>query len=199
MPISPNHFFAGALLGLSIAAPPGPVIAVMATEAIRGKCRASMLTGFGAMTADATWLGLAVIGFIAYLRDHSRAVGAVGLFGAMLLVWMALGALRSARAGFGGASRPGTFRLGFLTALTSPFSLAWWLANGALMLSSWGWAGVVGMFSALAFYTVAITYAMRWIGARVKSAIVGVAYVSAAMLTGFGIYFAMVSWRLLKS
>ncbi len=198
MPIQSTHFFAGALLGLSIAAPPGPVIAVMATEAVRGRSRESMLTGFGAMAADATWLAFAVAGFIGYLRDHSRAIGVLGLCGAALLVWMAWGALKSARAGVAASTRPGSFRLGYLTALTSPFSFAWWLANGALMLRSWGWAGVVGMFVALAVYTIAITYALRWVGARVKSAIVGIAYVSAAMLTGFGVYFGIVSWRLLR-
>jgi threonine/homoserine/homoserine lactone efflux protein len=199
MPTATGSFLSGALLGLSIATPPGPVIAIMATEAIRGRSRQSILTGFGAMTADAVWLGFAVIGFIAYLRDHSRAVGVLGLCGAALLVWMAWGALRSARAGLGGGASPGSYRVGFLAALTSPFSFAWWLANGALILSTWGWPGVAGLFSALAVYTIAITFALRWVGARVRSAIVAVAYASAAMLAGFGVYFGIASVKMLAA
>lgn len=88
---------AGALLGLSIAAPPGPVVAAMATEAVRGLSRQSILTGFGAMTADATWLGVAALGFVAYPHDHERAVGALGLCGAADLEAALVAFLRESR------------------------------------------------------------------------------------------------------
>ncbi len=197
MPENLAHFLAGALLGLSIAAPPGPVIAVMATEAVRGRATESLLTAAGAITADAVWLGLVVLGFIAFLGDHPRVVGFLGLCGAELLLWMAWGALRSARKGFAGSEAPGSYHLGFLTVLTSPFSLAWWLANGTVVIAKWGWPGVAGLFFSLVVYSVGITYALKWIGVRVKRAIVGIAYASAVMLAGFGIYVGVTSVRML--
>ena len=52
---------AGAALGVSLAAPPGPVTAVMATAASRGRSREAILTALGAITGDAIWLGLATL------------------------------------------------------------------------------------------------------------------------------------------
>lgn len=192
-----SHFLAGALLGLSLAAPPGPIIAVMATEAIRGHSRASLLTAAGAISADAVWLGLVVLGFIAFLGDHPRIVGFLGLCGAELLLWMAWGAFKSARRGILGSALTGSYKLGFLTVLTSPFSFAWWLANGTVVIASWGWAGVVGLFLSLMVYSVAITYGLVWLGGRMRRAIVGIAYASVVMLAGFGIYVGVTSVKML--
>lgn len=184
-------------MGLSIAAPPGPVIAVMAAEAVRGRARRSILTGLGACTGDAVWLSLAALGFVAFLEGRPRALGALGLAGAALLLWMAWRTLGSARGGLAGATLPGSYRIGFLTVLTSPFSLAWWLASGPVLIASWGAAGIAGMFAALVAYSVAFTYALRWIGARFERTMAAVAYVSVAMLAGFGVYVAVESARIL--
>jgi threonine/homoserine/homoserine lactone efflux protein len=191
------HFIAGALLGLSIAAPPGPVIAVMATEAVRGHTTGALLTAAGAITADAVWLGLVALGFIAFLGDHPRVVGFLGLCGAELLLWMAWGALKSAKKGLAGSEAPGSYHLGFLTVLTSPFSFAWWLANGTVVIAKWGWPGVAGLFLSLVAYSFVITFALKWVGARMKRAIVGVAYASAVMLAGFGVYVGVTSVRMM--
>jgi threonine/homoserine/homoserine lactone efflux protein len=192
-----SPFLAGALLGLSLAAPPGPIIAVMATEAVRGHSRASLLTAAGAITGDAMWLGLVVLGFIAFLGDHPRIVGFLGLCGAELLLWMAWGAFKSARRGILGSPLTGSYHLGFLTVLTSPFSFAWWLANGTVIIASWGAAGIAGLFISLIAYSLAITYGLAWLGGRVRTAIVAIAYASAVMLAGFGVYVGVTSVRML--
>ncbi|MCY0883355.1 MAG: LysE family transporter [Acidianus infernus] len=44
-------YLLGVLLGLSMAAPPGPINAIMANESLRSKLHGSSV-GFGAMTAD---------------------------------------------------------------------------------------------------------------------------------------------------
>jgi threonine/homoserine/homoserine lactone efflux protein len=185
-----REVLAGAVLGISLAAPPGPVMAVMATAASRGRRRESILTALGAISADALWLSLVTLGFIAYLGQHPRAVGTLGLGGALLLFWMAWGAYRSAREGLGDSNLRGSYRLGLLTVLTSPFSFAWWMANGALLLATLGWGGVAGMFSSLLFYSFVITYAFGWMGARFRHTAVLIAYVSVLMLAGFGVYVA---------
>ena len=48
-----SSFAAGLALGVFLAAPPGPVIAIMAAESTRGNARASMATALGAISADA--------------------------------------------------------------------------------------------------------------------------------------------------
>lgn len=186
---------AGALLGLSLAAPPGPVISIMATAAIKGRVREALLTALGAISADLTWLSLAILGTIAFLGRHPRAIGLLGLVGAALLLWMAWGTWKAARAGMHGSDTPGSWKLGYLTVLTSPFSFAWWLANGTLLYSSWGLPGIAGMFLSLLLYSLVFTHAFRWLGTRAASAALGVAYGSVLMLGGFGLY---VAWEGLK-
>jgi len=188
---------AGALLGLSLAAPPGPVIAIMANAAMRGRVRESLLTAFGAISADFTWLTLAVLGAIAYLGRHPRAVGVMGLAGAALLLWMAWGTWKSAREGLHESHTPGSWKLGYMTVLTSPFSVAWWLANGTLLFTAWGLPGIVGLFASLFGYSAAFSYAFRWLGARTARAVVAVAYLSVVVLAGFGIYVGITALTLL--
>ena len=194
-----KEILTGAVLGLSLAAPPGPVMAVMATAASRGRSRESILTAMGAMSADAVWLSLVTLGFIAYLGNHPRAMGGLGLCGAGLLLWMAYGAYRSARAGLGDSNLRGSYRVGLLTVLTSPFSFAWWMANGAILLATLGWGGIAGMFSSLVLYSIVITYAFGWMGARFRHTASAIAYVSVLMLAGFGLYVAHRSVQLLAS
>ena len=186
---------AGALLGLSLAAPPGPVTAIMATAALRGRVRESLMTALGAISADFTWLSLAILGAVTILDRHPRVVGLMGLAGAALLLWMAWGTWKAARAGIHGNDTPGSWKLGYMTVLTSPFSMAWWLANGTLLYTSWGAPGIAGMFLSLLVYTVVFTSGFRWLGARAATTAVGVAYGSVLMLGGFGLY---VGWEALK-
>jgi threonine/homoserine/homoserine lactone efflux protein len=196
VPISGWHAaLAGALLGLSLAAPPGPVTAIMANSALRGRMREALMTAFGAISADFTWLSLAILGAITFLGRHPRAVGLMGLAGAALLLWMAYATWRSARGGMHENHTPGSWKLGYMLALTSPFSLAWWLANGTLLYTSWGFPGIAGMFLSLFLYSAAFSYAFRWLGTRAAYAALGVAYGSVLVLAGFGLY---VGWEGLK-
>lgn len=170
---------------------------VMANASMRGRIKESLLMAFGSIVGDLSWLTLAVLGAVTFLKSYPRVVGLMGLVGAALLVWMAWSTWRSARAGLHASSMPGSLKLGYLTVLTSPVSFAWWLANGTLLYTSWGWPGIVGMFTALIVYSVAFTYVFSWVGMKAASAILWVAYVSVAVLAGFGGYVAWTSLRLL--
>lgn len=189
----------GALLAISIAAPPGPVITIMANAAMRGRAKESLITACGAISGDMLWLTLAVVGTVTFLNQLPHVVGMIGLGGALLLIWMAWSSWRTARAGMHASNVTGSWKLGFLTVLTSPFSLAWWLANGTLLYSVWGWPGIVSFFITGSLYSVVFTYAFRWVGRKAESAIVWVAYASVAMLAGFGLYVAWASVHLLRA
>ena len=188
---------AGALLSISIAAPPGPVTTIMTNSSMRGRMRESLFTACGAIVGDMVWLALAIIGAVAFLNQRPRVVGMLGLAGALLLLWMAWTTWRTARKGMHADGTPGSWKIGFFTVLTSPFSLAWWLANGTLLYTVWGWPGIIAFFCTGSLYAVAFTYAFRWVGGKAMSAVVGVAYVSAVVLAGFGLYVGWTSLRLL--
>jgi threonine/homoserine/homoserine lactone efflux protein len=187
----------GGLLAISIAAPPGPVMTIMANASMRGRVRESLITACGGISGDVLWLTLAIIGTVTFLDHRPHLVGVIGLGGAGLLVWMAWSTWRSARAGMHASNAPGSWKLGFFTVLTSPFSLAWWLANGTLLYSVWGWPGIASFFITGSLYAVSFTYTFRWVGRKAESAVVWVAYASVAVLGGFGLYVAWTSLRLL--
>jgi len=172
-------------------------MAVMATASAQGRPRESIRTALGAASADAVWLCLVVLGFLAFLRQHPRLVGLLAIGGGGLLLWMAWHGFAAARRGMGASSLRGSYRLGFLTVLTSPFSFAWWMASGPIVIASLGWQGIVGLFSSLIAYAVAISYALRWLGARVTQTVTIVAYLGAVALGVFGIFFAREGLRLL--
>ncbi|HET7922935.1 MAG TPA: LysE family transporter [Gammaproteobacteria bacterium] len=189
----------GALMAISIAAPPGPVTTIMANASMRGRVRESLVTACGAISGDVMWLALAILGTVTFLNHRPHLVGAIGLAGALLLLWMAWSTWRSARTGLHAEAVTGSWKIGFFTVLTSPFSIAWWLANGTLLYSVWGWPGIAAFFITGSLYAVAYSYAFRWVGRRAVSAILWVAYASVAVLAGFGLYVAWASLRLLQT
>jgi threonine/homoserine/homoserine lactone efflux protein len=189
---------AGTLLGLSLAAPPGPVMTIMANASMRGRIKESVLMALGSIVGDLTWLTLAILGAVTFLKNYPRVVGLMGLAGAALLLWMAWSTWHAARAGMHKSSMPGSLKLGYFTVLTSPVSFAWWLANGTLLYTTWGWPGIAGMFAALIVYSVVFSYVFYWLGTRAASAIQWVAYVSVAVLAGFGGYVGWASLHLLR-
>ncbi|MCA1813891.1 MAG: LysE family translocator [Halobacteriales archaeon] len=186
-------FAAGVLLGVSLAAPPGPVTALMASEVLQRGPRRGLLVGLGASTADFGFFLLAFLGAIAVLPTLPALLGAVSLLGAALLAWYAWGAWRAARqpAREGGVPRAG-FAQGFLAAATSPFNLAWWIGPGSVLIAQAGLAIVAGMFAGILGWVVVFTVGLAALGRRVRRLQEGVAYASAAILVGFA---AWVAWR----
>lgn len=187
----------GALLSISIAAPPGPVMTIMANASMRGRVKESLMTACGGISGDVLWLALAILGAVTFLNKRPHVVGMLGLAGMLLLLWMAWSTWRTARAGLHAGTLPGSWKIGFFTVLTSPFSLAWWLANGTLLYTVWGWPGIAAFIITGSLYAVAFTYVFRWVGKKAVSAIVWVAYASMVVLAGFGLYVGWASLRLL--
>jgi len=190
---------AGFLLGLSLAAPPGPVTALMASAAARRGPGASLGIGLGATTADATFLVLAVAGAIGVLAERPLLLGAVSLAGALLLAYFAWGAWRAARAarseptaGPSEAAKRTGFAAGYLAAITSPFNLAWWVGPGSVLIASVGLVLVAGLFAGILSWILFFSVAVARLGRRVRRFQEYVAYASALVLGAFAVW---VAWR----
>jgi threonine/homoserine/homoserine lactone efflux protein len=192
------RFGAGALLGLSLVAPPGPVMAIMSTAAAQGRPREAVRTALGAITADATWLAIVTLGFLTVLRRYPRIVGALGVAGGAMPLWMAWDGARAVRRGVRGASVRGSYRLGLMTVLASPFSFGWWMASGPIVISSLGWPGIAGLFVSLLIYAVSISYALSWLGARVAHTATVFSVIGVMMLAAFGVLFIVEGGRLIR-
>lgn len=148
-------FLSGAILGLSIAAPPGPVNAAAVYQSTRSWW-AGWTTLIGATTADGvffllTYFGLTALVSSGQARDALFAVGGVFMF------YLAYTTLRVARSA-PGVRPPATNRvpylLGLTIGLTNPFQLAWWIAVGVGMVTRFGDSIVVGFFTGIVAWTL---------------------------------------------
>lgn len=80
--MEPLHMlFAGLVIGLSVAIPPGPTSVTVINKGLSQGFRAGFLAGLGAVTADMTYLCAALFGFSAIAVNHrwiSIALWAIG-------------------------------------------------------------------------------------------------------------------------
>lgn len=182
-------------LGLSLAAPPGPVMAQIAFETARGRWRAGALVGVGASVADATFFTIVYLGLLR-LAPPRRLLGALAFAGVALMDYFAYVAWRAARRPLDARpARLAGFAAGYALAATSPFNFAWWFTSGAPLVSVYGLPLALGFFPAL-LVTVAASVALVAYGsARVARLETYVAYASAALLGGFATFLAFQGFR----
>jgi threonine/homoserine/homoserine lactone efflux protein len=131
----------GAVFGLALAAPPGPMNAVIAEEAVLRGWPAGTRAGLGAATADFLFFVLAYLGVVSFVQSVPRLQTAMVGVGGCLMCYFAVGTARDARASF----RPTAgedpmvedgkgFRKALALALTNPFQVLFWLTVGVGML-----------------------------------------------------------------
>jgi len=135
-------FGVGVVFGLALAAPPGPMNAVIAEESVLRGWIAGFTAGLGAMSADFVFFCLSLAGVVAFLEGAPTVrAGMVGV-GGLLMLYFAVGAVREASADFV-AENPGPepseadtrgFSKAFVLALTNPYQILFWLTVGVGLL-----------------------------------------------------------------
>lgn len=187
----------GAGLGLSLAAPPGPVMAKMAFETARGRWMRGLLVGLGATSADATYFFLVQFGVLR-LSPQDRILGVLALGGLVLMDFFALQAWRAARAPLipqgGGLSG---FAGGYLIAFTSPFNVAWWITSGVPFVALYGPLLAVGFFTAIVGWVILSTALFQYGMRKIERFERYVSYASAILLAGFGVLLGVHGLQLL--
>ena len=135
---------AGVVFGLALAAPPGPMNAVIAEESVLRGWAAGFRTGLGAMTADAVFFVLSLLGVVAFVDRFPTVRGAMVGAGGLLMLYFAYGATREIGESFtpteeaaadGGDTGAG-FRKAFLLAIANPYQILFWLTIGVALLES---------------------------------------------------------------
>jgi len=155
----------GIIIALSLAAPPGPVNALIASHAVTRSWRSGFLVGAGAMTVDAVWLALSVLA-------HSLLLGvraifpAIALLGAFVMAYFAWGAAKAWKAEPVVAVPSRTihatsYATGIATNLTSPYPILWWLTAGIAFIDELGPWVLVGFFAGLFLWTMGFPYLLR--------------------------------------
>jgi threonine/homoserine/homoserine lactone efflux protein len=128
----------GIVFGLALAAPPGPMNAIIAEESALRGWRSGFAAGLGAMTADVCFFLLALAGVATVVRTTPGLRRAMVAVGGLLMLWFAYGAIKDANAlsamdgAASGESRG--FRKAFVLALTNPYQVVFWLTVGVGLL-----------------------------------------------------------------
>lgn len=140
----------GILMGISMAAPPGPINAMM-SEATRSNFRGS-LVGLGAMTADAIYsvIMLVIKGFIPHSVIHILYFA-----GSALMLYFSIDLIK-AKYNRTRASR--NYLSGLLTGLMNPYQISWWITFGTAMLYKFGIDILVGFFVSIIIWLATFPY-----------------------------------------
>lgn len=91
---------AGAVFGLALAAPPGPMNAVIAEESVLRGWLAGFKAGLGAGLADVAFFLLAALGVVGFVQQYPTVQGVLFGVGGLLMLYFAYGAAMGARSTF---------------------------------------------------------------------------------------------------
>jgi len=210
---------AGVVFGLALAAPPGPMNAVIAEESVVRGFRAGAIAGCGAMIADATFFVLAALGVVSIVREITYLQGAMVAVGGLLMLYFAVDAVRELDRTFtdfdDGTPRSDArgFRRAFLLALTNPYQIVFWLTvgvglltpgtvdvlsqvpyvgdalAGVLVVRTGDPALIVGLFAGIVVWIVGFPATLVGVGRRIDRFAPAVATLSALFLAAFGVLF----------
>lgn len=205
----------GAIFGLALAAPPGPMNAVIAEESVLRGWLAGFKAGLGAMTADACFFVLALVGVVRFVDTlpllRTVMVGA----GGVLMLYFAYDAIRDVSSFT--EFEPDTDSKGFwkalALALTNPYQILFWLTvgvgllesgtvdvlshtpfvghrlSGLLIIETGSPALIAGFFLGIVLWIVGFPASLVAAGRRIDRFATTVAYLSAAVLALFGGWF----------
>lgn len=205
----------GAIFGLALAAPPGPMNAVIAEESVLRGWIAGFGAGLGAMTADAIFLVLAYLGAVRAVETVPALRDAMVGLGGVLLLYFAYGAVKGAAADWTEADVPDSrgFWKALVLALTNPYQIVFWLTVGVgllqpgtvdvlaytpyvgdtltdvLVVETGSPALIVGFFAGIGLWITGFPASLVVAGRRTDRFAPAVAYSSAVLLTGFGLWF----------
>jgi threonine/homoserine/homoserine lactone efflux protein len=154
----------GLALGLSLAAPPGPVNALIARESAHRGTLAGVKAGLPAPIVDTGYLLLVLFG-VSQVVDVASWLPVLSALGAILLGYLAWETVRirdEARR----TALSGPWSVWIVT-LTNPFQYAWWLSAGTAFVAITGLWGVTGFLAAIFGWVLLFSFlvahgASRW-------------------------------------
>ncbi|MFB6253107.1 MAG: LysE family translocator [Halobacteriaceae archaeon] len=193
----------GIILGLSLAAPPGPMNAIIAEQSVNKGWRAGFSAGLGAMSADFCFFVLALLGAVTVIQDHPQVQRIMIGFGGVLMLYFAYDALKNVRLTIDSTSSESRgFQKTFILAITNPFQITWWLTAGLGLLepqsfslfqvtlpATNGILTIIGFFTGILVWITVFPRLLQAVKQRITMLQKIIAYASALLLGGFGLLF----------
>jgi threonine/homoserine/homoserine lactone efflux protein len=196
------------LLGLTLAAPIGPVNLEIIKRGLNSGFKQAFLTGAGAMCADTTYLILIFFGLTSFLNFAFMKIF-LGIAGSFILIYLGV---MSARDFFSSASQlkksnkkrtnrrlfNSSFVTGYVLAISSPMTIVWWTGVFGALLAAQTiiHTNISAFFSCLSillgcflwvfFLATALHWGKKIINENITRRI---SLFAGIFLIGFGIYF----------
>ncbi|AGT31831.1 hypothetical protein M493_07740 [Geobacillus genomosp. 3] len=197
------------LLGLSLAAPIGPVNAAQLDRGMRGGFVPAWLFGLGAVTADLVYIALVYFGVSDWVEQQIVQTF-LWMFGAFVLLYTGAESVWNARAvtvrqGRKAESALQSWLAGFFLSLLNPLSILFWLGVYGSVLAQMAAGGSEGrvlwrtaaILAGVLLWDAALAAAAgsfrRYVTANILAA---VSRLSGMALIGFGCYFG---WQGLRT
>lgn len=154
----------GLTLGLAAGISPGPLLVLVVTAALRSGRRAGVLTACAPLLSDAVVVAVTLL-----LLDRlpGRALGVLGVVGAVFVVWSGAQTVREARSAAlptgaahpttGTATETGALKRAVVVNLLSPHPwIAWATALGPLIVTTWRESAGAGAALLTGFYATLV-------------------------------------------
>ncbi|NUT90930.1 MAG: LysE family transporter [Saccharothrix sp.] len=147
----------GLTIGLAASISPGPLLVLVVTSALRSGWRAGALAACAPLLSDAVVVGVTVL---VLDRLPARALGVLGVVGAVFVVWSGVRTVREARtATLDGSAETGgdALRRAALVNLLSPHPwVAWATALGPLTITTWRASAGAAVALLIGFYAMLV-------------------------------------------
>ncbi|MDQ0220445.1 amino acid transporter [Peribacillus cavernae] len=191
-------------LGLSLAAPIGPINAAQLDRGIKNGFWNAWILGLGAALADAIYMGLVYLGVVHFLETPFMKTF-LWLFGFFVLIYTGIESMISAGKISTGENRskeslPKSFFAGFLMSLSNPLTILFWLGIYGSVLanasSKYDFDKLL-LFSCAIFFGIFIwDFSMAFMASTARrfltpSLLKMISLLSGLSLVGFGIYFGI--------
>jgi L-lysine exporter family protein LysE/ArgO len=195
-------FFSYILLGLSLAAPIGPVNAAQLDRGIKWGFFPAWFVGLGAITADALYMLIVYMGVV-HLLDTPFVKTFLWLFGGFVLIYTGIESMVSAKeikASHERSAEPlyKSFFAGFIMSITNPLTILFWLGIYGSVLaktaSSYGTQTLIlyscAIFIGLLTWDIVMAAVSSGFRKLLNERILtGIAVISGLALIGFGLFF----------
>ena len=205
-----NVFLSYILLGLSLAAPIGPINAAQIDRGIRNGFMHSWLIGVGAVVADGVYMLVVYIGVVQFLETAFMQTF-LWCFGCFVLMYTGIETFMSAGKINLEHSRSNeplikSFASGFLMSISNPLTILFWLGIYGSVLAktaaTYDSSELILYISAIFIGLLLWDITMAGVASSFRKfltsrLLVSISLLSGVSLIGFGIYFGMQAFQVL--
>jgi threonine/homoserine/homoserine lactone efflux protein len=202
-PLEKYSLLQNILLGLTLAAPIGPVNLEIIKRGLSSGFKQAFLTGVGATSADTTYLIVIYFGLTAFLNLAFMKI-ILGFAGSIILIYLGIVSVKEF---FYRPVNPGkapqtlfrsSFVTGYLLAISSPMTIVWWTGVfGALLATQtetvtnlWAFFSCMSILLGCFLWAFCLALALHFGKKYINKKTTGIiSLIAGLFLVGFGLYF----------